>query len=482
MPTKLQKYDKYKPSGLDWLGDIPAGWEVRRIKEIFNNFGSGTTPNTGNSEYYDDQDVNWLNTTDIQNTTIFETKYKVSYKAKKECNLKIFPINSLAIGMYGQGKTRGNVAHIMTPVTSNQNAGIMYSPKNSEVKFMFWWFITSKDQIRNSGNDSTIPNLNKDIVSNFYVSFPPLQIQTAIAKYLDTQTANIDKEIELLTAKVSKYRQLKQTLISEVVKGKIPPTCNPHDKSRPLNKGYTSDGEKIPLREGLQGNLEMKKIPLGEGSSDSLGVMKPSGVEWIGEIPAGWEVKKLKNVFRFTTGATPSTGIDEYYSDVGFNWISISDLDGKFTKESKNKISLEGIQSKNMKLVPTGSLLYSFKLSVGQISFVGLPTYTNEAIFAILPNKKVNLNFWYYALKSYLINNANENIYGAKIFNQGSINNSILIVPPLQIQQQIADYLDEQTGKIDLIITTINSKITKLQEYRKVLINDVVTGRVKIEN
>jgi type I restriction enzyme, S subunit len=202
---------------------------------------------------------------------------------------------------------------------------------------------------------------------------------------------------------------------------------------------------------------------------------KHTNIPWLGDIPADWEVRRLKFVFKYVTGATPDSGKHSYYSSEGFNWITISDLNGKYTKVSKNKITQEGVDKKNMTIVPAGSLLYSFKLSVGQMSFVELPTYTNEAIFSILPESNLNLDFWYYALESYLMKSANENIYGAKIFNQDSIDNAQLICPPLPTQQVITSYLDTKCDLIAKYIADKTKIIELLKEQKKSLIYNAVT-------
>ncbi|MDQ7084998.1 MAG: restriction endonuclease subunit S, partial [Sulfurovum sp.] len=215
--NRFKKYESYKESGLEWLGKIPSEWGVKRVKDTFRYFGSGSTPLSTNMKYYDDGIIPWLNTTDIKNTIVNNTKYKVTQLAKDDYSLKIYPINSLAIGMYGQGQTRGSVALLNIKVATNQNAGIMYKFTKSNSKFIFWWFIGRKTHIRQIGNMATIPNLNKDIVRNLFISLPPLKTQTKIANYLDTQTQKIDKEIKLLEEKSLKYKELKQTLINETV-------------------------------------------------------------------------------------------------------------------------------------------------------------------------------------------------------------------------------------------------------------------------
>ena len=203
--------------------------------------------------------------------------------------------------------------------------------------------------------------------------------------------------------------------------------------------------------------------------------LKKTNIPWIWEIPEDWEVKKLKFVFKYVTGGTPDSWKGSYYDENGYNWITISDMSGRYTGESKNKISALAIKEKNMRIVPRWSLLYSFKLSVWQLAFVSEDTYTNEAILAILPRDWLNLDFWYYALQSYFDSNANENIYGAKIFNQFSIDNGLIISPPLLIQSTIAHFLDAKTEKISTLISNKKQLIDLLKEQKQSIIHQAVT-------
>ena len=157
---------------------------------------------------------------------------------------------------------------------------------------------------------------------------------------------------------------------------------------------------------------------------------KDSGIEWIGEIPSHWEVNKVKHVFDFQTGFTPPSGKTEYYENGNHIWINISDLQEKYIDDSVNKITDKAIEDFNPEIVPQGSLLYSFKLSVGKVGFNTKDCYTNEAIFSIKSDGNMSLNFLYYSLPDQIIKNANENIYGAKILNQELIKNAHLILPP----------------------------------------------------
>ncbi|HEM3071914.1 restriction endonuclease subunit S [Streptococcus suis] len=203
--------------------------------------------------------------------------------------------------------------------------------------------------------------------------------------------------------------------------------------------------------------------------------MKDSGIEWIGEVPEEWGICRIKDIYSFFTGTTPDTGKTEFYGDEnGSTWITISDMQEKYVKSSKQTLSELFITSKLPMQSPKGSLLYSFKLSVGKVSFAQQDLYTNEAIATFLANDKVCLRFLYYS--SFLIEfNAEVNIYGAKILNKERINNAFIINPTLLEQTQIADFLDKKVAQLDKVKSLLEEQIKTLEDYRQSLIYETVT-------
>jgi type I restriction enzyme, S subunit len=108
-------------------------------------------------------------------------------------------------------------------------------------------------------------------------------------------------------------------------------------------------------------------------------------------------------------------------------------------------LSDQAVKESGITMTPKGSLPFSFKLSIGKIAFAGCDLYTNEAIISIENEKNVNLDYFYYTLPIFLVLNAKENIYGAKLLNQSLMFNTSLLYPPLSEQKAIADYLDTKT-------------------------------------
>jgi len=200
---------------------------------------------------------------------------------------------------------------------------------------------------------------------------------------------------------------------------------------------------------------------------------KESGFNWLGEIPSSWQIIKLKHVLKFKTGGTPSSHVASYYEG-NEPWVTISDLSGRYT-ESFHTISQRGIKAANIPLVKKGGLLFSFKLSVGQVAFTHRDLYTNEAIAAFERKPNLNLDYWFYAISQFLIKNAATNIYGAYILNQDLIKNAHLLVPPLQEQAIIANFLDKKTAQIDEDISIKQKQIELLKERKQIIIQKAVT-------
>ena len=204
--------------------------------------------------------------------------------------------------------------------------------------------------------------------------------------------------------------------------------------------------------------------------------MKDSGVEWIGNIPEKWNIGKVKHHYSLQSGFTPDTKNESFYDDEnGFDWVTISDInDGKIITSTKKKISAKYIKEFSPTIIPKGSLLYSFKLSVGQTAFAGKDLYSNEAIAAFLPQNDISLIFLRYS--SFLIEENSEiNIYGAKILNRERIKNALVIYPPLPEQQSIAAHLDKKCSQIDALINNAQQQIEKLKAYKQSIITEAVT-------
>jgi type I restriction enzyme S subunit len=432
MKHELEKYDVYNDSGIEWIGEVPSHWELKRLKEI-SEINKRTLSENTSSNYE-------FNYVDIGSVT-----YGVKGFATERMTFDIAP--SRAKRVVKKGDTIiSTVRTYLKAIASIDDdvsdlivsTGFAVISPNKRLFNKYYSYLLTSDFIVNEicalSKGVSYPATNSSVIGDLFCLVPTYATQQSIADYLDTKTAQIDRKIDLLTQKAIQYGKLKQSLINETV-------------TRGLDKTVA---------------------------------MKDSGVEWIGEVPEHWEVKRFKELFpKSQTGWTPDTKNQSNF-DGNNIWVTIRDMNLKHVHNSEIKLSDSAVKTYNMPVTPKGSLLFSFKLSIGKISFAGCDLFTNEAIISILPQLGVNLNYYFYSLPIYLVLNAKENIYGAKLLNQGLIFNTNLIFPSRIEQKAIADYLDIKTAHIDNIIETINTQIEKLKELRKTLINDVVTGKIKV--
>ena len=211
---------------------------------------------------------------------------------------------------------------------------------------------------------------------------------------------------------------------------------------------------------------------------------KDSGVEWIGDIPSEWGKSKIKYELKnITTGGTPTTSNEQYWTDEGgINWISISDMTSnpKGVISTKKQITQEGLDSKNLKILPSDSLIYSIYGSIGKVNRIKINSSIHQGILGLITDKKLEskfleyyLIFLYKDISSFSSGTTQDNL------NQEKVNNFELPLPPLQEQQQISDYLDYKTLKIDTLIEKTQQKIELLKEQRTSLINTTVTKGLK---
>jgi type I restriction enzyme S subunit len=250
--------------------------------------------------------------------------------------------------------------------------------------------------------------------------------QKAIADYLDEKTAKIDQQIDLLSQMAKHYGELKQALINETV-------------TRGLDK----------------------TVP-----------MKDSGIEWIGEIPAHWEEKRAKDISSITMGQSPSS--DDYTEEeFGYPFLQGNAEFGNLHPTPKVWCSVI------KKWCKPHDILLSVRAPVGAVNVANAQYGIGRGLCAIQPNSV--MKYWYFVFASatsFLNSIGTGSTYLA--ISVEDVRNISLAIPPTKEREQIANYLDDKTAQIDAIIEAIIAQIVKLKELRKTLINDVVTGKIKV--
>src|SRR5690606_11764567 len=266
---------------------------------------------------------------------------------------------------------------------------------------------------------------------------PPIHEQEAIANFLDEKTAKVDALVQTKEQQIEKLKELRQAKIHQAV------------------------------TKGLDANVATKDL----------------GVEWIGEIPAHWEVKLIKRITNFHNQGYYTT---ESYVEKGVKLMRITDfrLNGRFDLSDSpmvkddNSLANYFLEKNDFVFARTG----------GAGNFAIIDEITDKAVFASYLirfkfNNELKIYFLKYFFNSYCFKTGiDQEIHGGvnQNIHAENIKNQIIFIPPIQEQEQIVTYLDEVTGKIDQAIAQKQVQITKLKEYKQSLINDVVTGKVKV--
>lgn len=415
-----------KDSEVEWIGEIPEGWDISKVKYIGryingyafkpDQWGQDGLPIiriqnlSGSSE-----SINYFDGKISDDYLIDDGDILISWSA----TLDAFIWN------YGKGWLN---QHIFKAIPNVQKTHKSY------------FFHLMKIAMLNMSSDkhgSAMQHVTNQIFGNFQVPLPSLSEQKLIADFLDEKCAEIDKLSEDIQKQIDILNDYKKSVIT-----------------RAVTKGL---------------NPNVKK--------------KDSGQLHIGDIPEEWEIVRVKDVFKMQSGFTPDSKRTDYYDDVnGFNWVTIADINKKsdLPETTKSKISKKYIEAFHPRIAKAGSLLYSFKLSIGQVAFVKKDIYTNEAIISLSCKDTRNLRFLKYS-SSLIEYNANTNIYGSKILNQQLIGNAHITLPPIDEQGHIADYLDDFTAKMSDIIDEKNNQLEKIDLYKKSIIYEYVTGKKRVK-
>jgi type I restriction enzyme S subunit len=214
---------------------------------------------------------------------------------------------------------------------------------------------------------------------------------------------------------------------------------------------------------------------------------KDSGVEWLGQIPQNWKSAKLLHVADFNSGSTPDTDNLSFwdFQGNGIPWVAIGDMSGDKTvvQSSKKHLTEEGVKSKNLKILPAGTILFAMYASVGEVAILDLDATCNQALLGISPKKNMDSKFCFYALKA--INSWLPNLYRSSTqnnLNAEQVKGLKLPFPHLKTQQKIVEFLDKETSHIDAGIAHMESLIALLTEKRAALISETVTRGIPGEH
>ena len=396
------KYERYKDSGVDWLGKIPRDWELGRISAFFSE----------RRQKVSDKDYPALSVTKLG---VFPQWENVA-KSNDGDNRKLvkkgdFVINSRSDrkGSSGIAKQDGSVSLInivLKPVN--------IEPRYSEYLFKSYNFIEEFYRVGH-GIVADLWTTRFDDIKNSMIALPTFDEQVKIANFLDQKTAQIDQAIALKQQQIEKLGEYKQIVIQNAV------------------------------TKGLNPNATMKN----------------SGVDWIGDIPEHWEVKKLKYIAKLKSGDTFNS--DDFKS-TGYPVFGGNGLRGYTDKfNNSGDYILIGRQ---------GALCGNVNYATGQF-------FATEHAVVVYPKLKYNLSFVGEAIKS-----ANFGRFSNSAAQPGI---SVQVVqevefafPSIDEQNEIGTFINEMEKKFDNTVSKYQTQIDRLKEYKNILINQAVTGKIKI--
>lgn len=207
-----------KDSGVEWIGQVPEHWEVMKLKRC-STIKTGCTPPTSETKYYDSEDINWYTPVDIGANKLSEAEKKISSISKTDGVCRIFPERS--IYFVGIGATIGKVSYCDEEASSNQQINAIIPNKRANYKFLTYVLKSQKDEIYLTANTVTLPIINQDRTGSLLCPIPSIEEQTEIVQFIETETERIDAQISKANRRIELLNELKQSIITEAVTGKI---------------------------------------------------------------------------------------------------------------------------------------------------------------------------------------------------------------------------------------------------------------------
>lgn len=219
---------------------------------------------------------------------------------------------------------------------------------------------------------------------------------------------------------------------------------------------------------------------------DASVALKPSGVEWLGDVPEHWNTSRLKYcVSRIHAGGTPDTGVDSYWSDSsdGIPWLLIADVTrADRVVTSTKRLTQTGLASKRLTIVPAGAVLYTMYASIGKAAILEIDAAINQAILGLEPKSNLLvpefLFFWLRSLERHIKNLASTSTQAN--LNAAKVKALPIFLPSVDEQKIICDWIKSECRIFDDAITRTEEEIKLIREYRDRQIADVVTGQVDV--
>jgi type I restriction enzyme S subunit len=448
----MNRYQSYKPSGVEWIGEIPSNWNVTKIKYIKKDSKDSFI----DGDWIESKDLSDEGIRYITSGNIGEGRYKeqgsgyISEDTFKELNCTEIFEGDLVISRLFLPVGRScilpnlNNNRVITCVDN-----VVLRPKESFNKsYLNYQFNSNRysEFTELISRGVTLTRISRGMLGNNSIVVPPLQEQLSIVQFLDEKTELIDRLISTKERKITLLKEQRTSLINEVVS------------------------------KGLNTNVKMKD----------------SGVEWIGEIPETWKVGKLKHHSELNISSVDKHIFDEEisirvcnYTDVYYNEFISNNLElriGSCTPEEFKRFLLEkgdviitkdsespsDIGVPSLVIDELENVVCGYHLSIIKSN---LNSLIGEYLFRQLQTTRVRRYF-----------EVNSNGITRFGLGKSSVLELPLLLPPVKEQIEIIENLDSKTKEIDDLVQLEKKKIDLLKEYRQSLISEVVTGKIKVTN
>ena len=428
----MRRYESYKDSGVEWLGKIPSQWELTIGMNVFRE-------NKRDNKGMKEKTVLSLSYGQI----IIKPEEKlVGLVPESFETYQIVEPNDIIIRctdlQNDQTSLRTGLAKDKGIITSAYlNLKVI---NNHSAKFLHYYLHTLDiTKVLYKFGSGLRQNLSFLDFKRLPIIDIPLSEQQKIAQFLDDKTAKIDQVVDLAEKQIALLKEHKQILIQNAV-----------------TRGLNPD---VPL--------------------------KDSGVEWIGQVPEHWEVKKLKYLAKLSPSKSEITcNHEESCSFIPMEKLKLNTLVLDEIKQIKNVYSAYTYFRDEDLLIAKVTPCFenkNFAIAKNLVNSIG---FGSSEIYVLRTYNNLLNEFLFYRLQEQnfmeIAISKMSGTGGLKRVPSEIINNFQLALPPFCEQQKIADYLDKQTAKIDQAIALKTAHIEKLKEYKSVLINDVVTGKVRV--
>ena len=431
---------RMKESGIDWIGQIPEEWEVIKVK--FFTYMKGRIGWQGlKADEFIDEGPYLVTGTDFKNGRVnWDTAYHISQKRYEQAPEIQLKQGDLLVTKDG---TVGKLALIdELPDSASLNSHLLVlRPLFNRYENHFLYYVLSSLEFKNYFQKvsigSTMDSLSQEKMGEFIFALPNINEQNSISRYLDKKTAQLDKVKSLLEEQIQKLKDYRSSLIYETV------------------------------TKGLD-----KTVPL-----------KDSGIDWIGQVPEGWGVKRLKDYVDFQTGTTPPQSIGVNQEREGVRWFKPGDFSDESVDltSAENYITSEIVKQQKLSVYPEKTILVVGIASIGKVGYSENHSYSNQQITALKVTGQTFPKYLAYLMFSsgqYIRETALYTI--VPIINNQYLSSLKIVLPNRVVQETIVEYLDKKIGQINKMIVIKNEQIENINKQRQTLIYDYVTGKRRV--